>query len=969
MRAWLPALLFTACASSAPEPKAPPVAAGPGLTFTWPRDGQRDVPVRASVVLHFSDPIAAMPAYDCSAVCVEGPAGAVPGTLSVVGGDTLVFAPAAPFDEATLYRVRVSAGAVMPQATNLGADPLLRFTTRVYRPIPGAAATVLALQDAPLDGGALPFLDASPVRLIFSEPIDPATVTSSTVTLEGPSGAVPAHLSAGGVHVVVDPTQDLTPGTTFTLAVHGVRDLGGEAVPDLSAQLVPQRSAPDEGVVRQKLAIAPPWTEGSTATSELSGFALNASRGESPLIGTATLGVIGGALEAELGAGDAFGGPIPMILRRGQTLDLSPLAVAFGGEIASGYQTRTLHFTLLNDTVGYLTRSPYRPATQLPDDKAPPFIDLTMDTLVTADDPQGNAMSAQTLMGVRLLGLSRIDGDQLVIDQVGALELGTLGINVAPTALSLRTRTGAMVTSPAEPAPRVFATFPASGSKAAAPDGKVELVFTAPVSATLATFTLTENGAAVPFTHRVDGSVVIVQPSRRLADGARVGFSWSGLTTLRGAPVQPASDDALSGQSTLAFDVAPFSATAAPPKLLSLTVGAPCALVRQSFASGGACSGGQTTDDLYVAFSMPANQQLAAGFTQPMRGLQLGAGCDTGAVRVERLDAAGTCVEAVKGTLRASDRGFRFVPAAPWVEGTHYRLVLVAGANATCASTEICSVSGVPLDTDPLAGSSAGGPDVVVPFTGAAATPDSSQPFASEPYTDVNDNGAIDPDETVHDENRVAMEVTGTTGIVTSASLNGADCVPALTGTQVCTALHAELPVTVGKVLAQCPVSANGAIGQGSGPCLQVRVLPNSLLNTSLSMDTRVVGIVPMNDLPTRQLIMRVREPSGPAYGYIIKEASAPNPVFVIRQSIYLDAPDLSIAGGLASHDLQSKPLDVVLKGPVTFLPDGRMRVAMANLADVPLSVNIRALGLSGGIQMRIPKGEMHLTVVGDPLR
>ena len=44
----------------------------------------------------------------------------------------------------------------------------------------------------------------------------------------------------------------------------------------------------------------------------------------------------------------------------------------------------------------------------------------------------------------------------------------------------------------------------------------------------------------------------------------------------------------------------------------------------------------------------------------------------------------------------------------------------------------------------------------------------------------------------------------------------------------------------------------------------------------------------------------------------------------------------LRIVAGTVSHDLKSKPLEVVLKGPVTFLPDGRMQVAVKNLADVP---------------------------------
>jgi hypothetical protein len=45
------------------------------------------------------------------------------------------------------------------------------------------------------------------------------------------------------------------------------------------------------------------------------------------------------------------------------------------------------------------------------------------------------------------------------------------------------------------------------------------------------------------------------------------------------------------------------------------------------------------------------------------------------------------------------------------------------------------------------------------------------------------------------------------------------------------------------------------------------------------------------------------------------------------------------------------------------------MHVALSNLEDVPLTVNISALGLGGGIDLLIPKGEMRLTLAGPVLR
>ncbi len=959
-------VVASACSSTPPPVKLPPPDAGPGVTFSWPRDGQRDVPAHAPVVLHFSDPLALF-ALDggCDTFCVEGPNGALPGTVVVVAGNTITFTPSDGYDDGVRYQVHAKS-ALLPSGTNLAGDPLLSFVARQARPIPGTPPAVLEFEDAPLDGGALPFLDVMPLRLLLSEPVDPATVTPATVRLTDASGtAVPSALIANGARLVVDPDQDLTAGQTYTLTLQGVKDLGGEALPTFTLPVTPKRAAaPGQALFPQTLALTPAWESGKTPpASALSGAPVNTSQTASPLIGSATLGLLAGGLKAELGDPSAFGGPIPMVVRKGQVLDLSPLAIRFGGVLESGYQTGTLHFTVLDDAVGWLTRNPFRPPEQLPDDNAPVFVDLTMDTVLTAEDAAGNGLSNQTLMGLRLLGLSTVDVDQLVVDQVGALELGTLGINAAPTSLALRLRTGATLNPPVPAAPALTATYPADGSHDAPPDAPLEAVWTAPLSLTGATLALTENGAAVPFSARTEGSTLVVVPGRRLADGAAIKLTWSGLTSLQGQPVAGST-------SQLAFTTAAPPSTSAPPMIASVTTGAPCALVGGGTTSPGACVGGQNSDTPYQPFTLASNLPLRVGFTQPMRATTLvqGSSCGIGGIRIEALDANGACSGPVSGTLRASDRGFVFTPAKPWTAGARYRLVLSGGLDANCDANELCGANGAPLNTTPLSGQGTpGGTAAVLPFSATAATPDSLQPLETLPFADLNANGDLETGETPNDDNRVAMEVTGTGGIVTDASLNGSDCVPSRSGTQVCTALHAQLPVMVGAVQAKCPVDANGAPTSNGGPCVQVRVMPNVILNSSLSMNTTVIGLVPINNLPTHGLLMRVREPGGPQLGYILNEPGQTYPQFVIKQSVYLDAPDLSIP--LASHDMHSKPLDILLKGPVTFLPDGRMHVALKNLADVPLTVNISAIGLSGHIDMNIPAGEMHITLVGPPLR
>ena len=131
--------------------------------------------------------------------------------------------------------------------------------------------------------------------------------------------------------------------------------------------------------------------------------------------------------------------------------------------------------------------------------------------------------------------------------------------------------------------------------------------------------------------------------------------------------------------------------------------------------------------------------------------------------------------------------------------------------------------------------------------------------------------------------------------------------------------------------------------------------------------------------VPTGPMVLRMREMGGPIYGYIMREPGLADPQFVITNNVYLDNPDISIqltgiATKLATEDLHSKELVVTLKGPVTFRPDGRMDVALRSTADVLVRANLTAnLDVpsppKGTMDLRIPAGEMRITLAGPLLR
>jgi hypothetical protein len=110
-----------------------------------------------------------------------------------------------------------------------------------------------------------------------------------------------------------------------------------------------------------------------------------------------------------------------------------------------------------------------------------------------------------------------------------------------------------------------------------------------------------------------------------------------------------------------------------------------------------------------------------------------------------------------------------------------------------------------------------------------------------------------------------------------------------------------------------------------------------------------------------------VREPAtGPVTGYIYDDGGMPS--MEVKLDLYMDAPDLSITA--ASHDLHSKPFSLMLKGPVTFLPDGRISIAVKNVADVPITINVSITILGDGdVKLILPAGQMKLQLLSAPLR
>lgn len=1010
---------LTACDSGGGDPYQP-ASLAEGVVFTYPLNGQTDVPLATRFYVTFSK---AVSASAVGAACSVDSGGTVTGNFCLVGpGNTLVsISPSVSgkvvqFETGSLsqgseYALHVRGAVIGGGSTNLsGTDPLITFTTSQIDPVAGTVPAVRAINGEAPDvyssvlptppSPRYPFMDFATVRVEFSEPLDEKTVVMNAsfefVAVDGSTETpVAGSLVVRKQHVSFDPDDDLTPGTTYRLRLgSGIQDLNGEAVVPVTYELVPEEANACNCVITQHFNTTVAFGEsGFPATSILTGRPINAIDLYSPLIGSNDINLLDSTLQAELADPADFNGLIPFVIRKGNTLSITGLDLALGGAVSANLGTGAIKATFLSDATGFMGRNPYRSADTKPDDdKAPVFVYLIFDLALTGSDADGNAVLNQTIPHVQATGTARVVDGNLHIETVRTLTMDLLGLDLAPAhmVLGINSDLNGSVAADTD-APQITGAYPADGAVDFPVRDGLSLIFNEPidnaglVAGDQISLIDRDNGnAAVPFQLAYDGSTILLKPTSALTFGHDYRITLSGLTDM--SPDHNAlsldGSDASGGDGIIDFTAENPLSTTVGPMVSSIHTGAACVLTGSSYASPGHCAGGDSGDTAYLPFDMPADGFLDVQFSQPMNvsTLALGTSCGSGRVRVEAVDGSGTCTGVVAGTLTADTRSMRFKPTQPWTPGSNYRLTLVPGGDATCTSaSEICGNNNEPLNPDPLnggEGADAGGSNIVMRFVGVAANDDSAVylPLKMEPVTDINGNGFRDGGETVRTENSASVAVVpgAFTGIVTGAAIEGDSHIY----------LSGSLPVTVG--LPE-PISIDGAtwgISLAGDSQIPVQVNPGILYGTSITMSSSAVVLgflsIPIEDVATGLSVLRLRQSGdAPVMGYIVQEDGVDAPQFVSQMDLYMDAPDMTIQvdipllGGLVSinHNLHSLPLTAIVKGPITFMPDGRIVIEQANVNDIDLTISISSIAGSGTIGLRIPAGAMQLQLTGNPLK
>ena len=921
------ALIAQACGGGGNEQSIFAGPESPRLIFAYPLSGQMDVPTGARYYFKFSapvDPGVSLALVDES----DNPAAGV-FEASAISPFVITYKPAGLLPSTRYHLlqdgVRVSS-----------------FTTRGVAHDNGGGLQVLEINP---DGIGKPFMDFSTLRILFSEKVNPRTVklAESFLFQDGMGNNVPGRLILRGRHLTFDPVMDLNPGQSYTLTLTSViQDYSGESLTSKTYILTPRSSMPR---ATQVMDVSPSYKDQGFSEhmpySDLSATGVNTISLSSPLIGDNKIRV-DGALKAELADAGQFPTMLPIVIRKNSRLFSSALKVKLGGKVPAGLETQDITITLLSDASGYIMGNPYGDS-----NGAPVVVSLVMDIAMNSADQTANSAINQDVLHVKAIGTVKSSGKGLIIDVVGSLEMDLLGIETATGNLVFHMTTPdapPMINADATP-PVISSVYPQVNADDFPRDGDLLVHFSEVLDpdsiAPGVNLVLTDrdSGNTLPLEASLDGSTLVLAPETLLTSGGNYKLSI-------GAGIKDVAGNYLSAPEEIEFSVPAYvTSNAHPPIVTAVYPGTPCALTGGDFASGGQtaghCSGGLAEDDNHEVFQIDPGRSLEVYTSQPIKvdSVIMGSSCGEGSLRVERVDEAGACLEAVKGTVFIKDRNIRFVPSGDWKVGERYHLTIVAGSDTNCDAGEICGVyptpGGRPLNTNQLADEDAGGPDLIMPFETASSASGIFTTLLGTPYTDINGNGEVDSDETKRDENRVGLVVTGRQGIIVKASIDGENRI----------FLNTTMLTSIGSL-----------DEQGRIP---VTIYPQAILGTSINLKTLAI-IIPLT-VPTHVAVMRIR---APARGYITESESGPR--FSTTMNLYFDNPAIEVLGGLADVDLHSKALSMTLEGPVSFLPDGRMLITLSNTTPVDISVKISMGVLDvGHVYLQIPVGEAKIQLMG----
>jgi hypothetical protein len=194
----------------------------PAVSTSVPADQAVNVARNVAISITFSEPIDVTTINSLNEKLLNDSTGAtVPASFALSqDGLVLTIAPSQPLSDSTTYKVWLSQKLRDISGNEMAADATIRFTTIDDVP-PHVAEAYPANGAVQIPGEVVPFV-------LFSEPIDDASLTSGTFTLASGSGPVTGAVSHPEPNKLLFlPDHTLYPNVVYTMNVAGYKDLAG----------------------------------------------------------------------------------------------------------------------------------------------------------------------------------------------------------------------------------------------------------------------------------------------------------------------------------------------------------------------------------------------------------------------------------------------------------------------------------------------------------------------------------------------------------------------------------------------------------------------------------------------------------------------------------------------------------------------------------------------------------------------
>jgi hypothetical protein len=593
-------------------------------------------------------------------------------------------------------------------------------------------------------------------------------------------------------------------------------------------------------------------------------------------------------------------------------------------------------------------------------------------------------------MHVQLVGTAIVEDGKLSIEAVGVIEPDVMGIDTASGLISFKLNGFRNVEdAPLQAdfadteAPFIKSWVPGDDNQdKLRPGDNLVVYFNEPLlpsSIHSGNIQLKKGGNPIDVNLEADGGSVVIRPVEPLEHGADyvLRLNPDGASSQNGSGLRDLAGNTFASQVALPFKLSPTepgTPTDQSPLALITHPGFPCAkdITDTNVSNGnqGRCTGGKDDDDLLPIGELETDKPIIVRFSQNMNPETILPGST---LTVERQTDTGQWKELATGeyTLTTEPRSLTITPLVPWETGRLYRYTLNANDSA------IESAAGLPLQTVLLtqgkwdaAHRTEGGTALVNYFTGIEKKNATYLPLRYLPAADANAD--LDYTKGLEAGSQGGEAVANAVGLAST----GAD---PLNEGEDSLVTDARIGCKVGPVGTDCPrdkfiyltamldtIVAGQPDEQGRVP---VEILPSVLATTSSDVWVKIntalldafagigladVGIKPDENIPTGPLMMRIRYPRDangnvePLNGFLYTNDQGQF-TFELILDVYLDAPylDPSIGPAYLDHNLRSYPIHdlggdrLTLRGPVTFLQDGRIQIQLLNVEKVPIDVEV----------------------------